>query len=275
MNTANDRASSKSILLVYDSSDVGVEGLAEAIGRGLAESGSVRLQPVHDGPLAQRPDLLVVGGPADAGLSPTLRGFLDSLPKGGLRGVDAAAFGTYRGRRKLFSKPAAEQARGRLRAGGCQVIVEPASFKLDGDSRQTARTSRRDRDIAPAEWAEAWGRYVALRVKRGVDGSWPICEFKVGETGAELFLDSHFRLWLRIGDSSNTLEPWGDRRSCIDRSIVRTWERAHNGHTVRVVRERARWFAGFRPTHYRVLVDEELAAEGVLQLMSFRSRRND
>jgi hypothetical protein len=258
------------VLVVFDTTEPGVAGVAQAIAAGLEELGSVRLLPAAVTQIAEAPDLLVAGGPADAGLGPDLGAFLGSVPGGSLKGVPATAFCVYRRGKRLMTRSAASQAAGRLGRAGCQIIMEPACFQI-GDAAGSRIRVRTAPKAVPAEFAESWGRHIARRVLRGMDGA-TMCEFQVGGVPAEVFMDGHWLLRLRVGREVRSLEPLRDRKSWIDPAVLRTWDEEVNGHSIRIERLRTRWLPAIRPTRLTVLVDGEFAAEQEYQLLSLRRR---
>ena len=104
-----------------------------------------------------------------------------------------------------------------------------------------------------------------------MDGT-TLCEFRVGEVPAEVFMASSWRLWLRVGRELRCLEPWRDRKTWIYRGVLRTWDEEVNGHSIRVESTRARWFPALRPTRLTVVVDGQPAAQQEYKLLSLRPR---
>jgi flavodoxin len=145
-------------LVIYDTKFGNTERIAEAIARGAGTIGDVSVSDVGDATtaLAERPDLVLVGGPTQRrGLSPDLRDLLESLPS--LRGVPAASFDTrYRGS-TLFMGSAAREAARRLEKGGARLVAPPESFFID----RAGPLERQGLVSGEVERAEAWGRAVA------------------------------------------------------------------------------------------------------------------
>jgi flavodoxin len=153
-------------LVIYDSKFGNTEKVAEAIGRGAASLGTVRVQSTSEaasdadfGP--GRPDLVILGGPThNHGVSKVLRAFLDSMPAS-LQGLPAAAFDTrYRGP-SLVMGSAASGADKALRGSGSRTVATPESFFIVRGGpleKQTLELGELDR-------AEAWGRTVATAAR--------------------------------------------------------------------------------------------------------------
>ena len=146
-------------VVIYDTKFGNTAKIAEAIARGAGARGSVRVLDTAEAAqsLAERPHLLIVGGPTQKrGPSPALRGFVDALPPS-LRGVPVATFDTrYRGATWLMGSAAAEAAR-RLGKAGSRTTAPPESFfiarggPLEGQGLEAGELER----------AEGWGRVVA------------------------------------------------------------------------------------------------------------------
>lgn len=153
-----------SSVVVYDSHYGNTEHVARAIASGLAEHGGVELMAAYvaltDPPAW--PELIVIGGPTQRhGMSPTLRAFLDALPRDALVGRRAALFDTRYRMAALLSGSSASQTVGRLRRSGCKLVVPPQSFFIERD-RPGEGQSRRHRleHLEPGELERAaeWGR---------------------------------------------------------------------------------------------------------------------
>jgi flavodoxin len=146
-------------VVVYDTKFGNTEKIAQAIARGAGAHGRVQVMDTAEaaGPLAERPDLLLIGGPTQRrGPSPALRVFVDALPPS-LRGVPATAFDTrYRGATVFLGSAAVEAAKRLARAGGT-LVAPPESFFM---SRKGAM-ERQELEAGELERAEAWGRAVA------------------------------------------------------------------------------------------------------------------
>jgi flavodoxin len=159
-------------VVIYDSSFGNTARIAQAIGRGAATLGDVRVLSVGDagGGLAQ-PDLLLVGGPTQHHrTSPELRTFLEALPRRSLQRVPAASFDTRYRMAAFLSGSAAKEAAGRLRRAGCQLVAPPQSFFMEkdvprkGEKRRHALEGLEEGEI---DRAEEWGRSVATAALRG------------------------------------------------------------------------------------------------------------
>jgi flavodoxin len=149
-------------VVIYDSKFGNTARIADAIARGLAAAGSVRVINAGDAvpAFAERPDLLVVGGPTQRrGMSPALRQLVEALPQG-LRGVPAASFDTrYRGATLLMGSAAAEAAKRLAKAGG-RLVAQPASFFI----ARSGPIERQGLEAGELERAEAWAAGLAAAV---------------------------------------------------------------------------------------------------------------
>lgn len=145
-------------VVIYDTKFGNTEKVAEAIARGAGTLGSVRVMDTAEaaGPLAERPDLLIVGGPTQKrGPSPALRGFVDALPAS-LQDVPAASFDTrYRGATWLMGSAATEAAK-RLGKAGSRSVAPPESFFI----ARGGPLELQGLEAGELERAEAWGRAV-------------------------------------------------------------------------------------------------------------------
>jgi len=150
-------------VVIYDSKFGNTEKVAQAIGRGLSALGDVRVMSTGEATLAERPDLLLLGGPTQKrGASPALRDFMDALPAA-LRGVPAAPFDTrYRGATWLMGSAAAHVAKAVREAGG-DVIAEPESFFIV----RKGPMERQTLEPGEIERAEQWAAAVAAAVDGG------------------------------------------------------------------------------------------------------------
>jgi flavodoxin len=153
--------------VIYDTKYGNTARIAQAIAHGAGTRGSVRVFDTTEAvePLAERPDLLVVGGPTQRrGLSPALRRLLDTLPPG-LHGVPAASFDTrYRQAAWLTGSAAIEIAK-RLGKARSRLAAPPESFFIarGGPLEQQAL------EAGELERAEDWGRVVGAAVASRVD----------------------------------------------------------------------------------------------------------
>jgi hypothetical protein len=162
-----------STLVVYESMFGNTRTIAEAVARGLANAGEVRVVEVGEaGDLPQDLDLLVVGGPTHAfGMSrpqsradarskaadhhvvsegPGLREWIAALPRQ-RRAIPAAVFDTKV--RKPFTGSAGKGAAKALKAAGFRLVVEPADFGVVGTPGPL--------EDGEVERAERWGAEVA------------------------------------------------------------------------------------------------------------------
>ncbi len=146
-------------VVVYDTKFGNTERIAKAIERGVSTLGNALAMDTAGAgrPLAQRPDLLLIGGPTQRrGMSPALRDFVDALPAG-LKDVPAASFDTrYRGATWLMGSAAAEAAKRLGKAGG-RLVATPESFFIG----RGGPLERQGLEGGELERAEAWGRAVA------------------------------------------------------------------------------------------------------------------
>jgi flavodoxin len=154
-------------VVIYDSKFGNTERIAEAIGRGAGALGNVRVMSTAEaaavtGTLAERPDLLLLGGPTQKrGPSPALRAFMDVLPAP-LRGVPAASFDTrYRGPLLLMGSAAAGVAKVLAKAGS-EAVAPPESFFM----QRGGPLERQQLESGEVERAEAWGHAVAIATAR-------------------------------------------------------------------------------------------------------------
>jgi flavodoxin len=152
-------------LVVYDTKFGNTERIAEAIARGAGTLGSVHVMDIAEAaqPLAERPDLLLVGGPTQRrGPSPALRDFVEALPPS-LQDVPAASFDTrYRGSTLLMGSAASAAANGLRKAGG-GLVAPPESFFI----ARGGPLERQGLEPGELERAEGWGRAVAAAAHNG------------------------------------------------------------------------------------------------------------
>jgi hypothetical protein len=73
--------------------------------------------------------------------------------------------------------------------------------------------------------------------------------------------DWNGRAELAVGDETYPLQsPW-NLRTHFSLSTRRSWNRRVGDHQVEIVKDRKRWFAGFRPAVFSVLVDGNLVTQ--------------
>jgi flavodoxin len=148
-------------VILYDSKFGNTERVAEAIARGAGTHGRVRLVHADEtpGPLFERPDLLLVGGPTQRrGMSPGLARFIDDLRPGTLRDIPAAAFDTrYRGGAWLMGSAARDASKAMSRADG-RLVATPESFFIGRKGAMEVQQL----EAGELERAEAWGRALAV-----------------------------------------------------------------------------------------------------------------
>ena len=149
-------------VVIYDSKFGNTEKVAQAITRGAATLGDVRVlhsAEAMSGSLAMtgRPNLLLIGGPThNRNASAGLRALLGSLPAV-LRGVPAACFDTRYGGPTWVMGSAAAAAAKTIRTTGAQLVAEPESFFIVRSGPMPLQS------LAPGELerAEQWGAAVA------------------------------------------------------------------------------------------------------------------
>jgi flavodoxin len=155
------------VVVVFDTQFGNTEQIARAIADGIADLGSVDLLPAAGSAGRPRvpPDLLLIGGPTQRhGLSPALRGYLDALPRDGLRNARVATFDTRYRMAPLLSGSAAKDAAGRLRRSGMRLVAAPESFFIERDRPPEGEKRRHGSEqLEPGELerARAWGRRLA------------------------------------------------------------------------------------------------------------------
>jgi len=158
-------------VVVCDSTFGNTTQIAQAIVSGLGEGVSTRIVSASAALEASfgPPDLLLVGGPTQRhGLSPALRAFLETLPRGSLRGVRAATFDTRYHMTALLSGSAAGQAAGHLRQTGCHLVASPESFFMERDVPPKGEKRRHELERlegGEVERAVEWGRRIAAQVQ--------------------------------------------------------------------------------------------------------------
>lgn len=150
------------IAVIYDSKFGNTEKIAEAVGRGVGTLGEVRVMSTAEAvrdvrSLAQRPDLLLLGGPTQKrGASPALRAFVERLPAP-FTGVPTAAFDTrYRGTNWIMGSAAAEVAKAIQKAGG-RIVSPPESFFIV----RRGPMERQQLEEGEIERARQWARSLA------------------------------------------------------------------------------------------------------------------
>lgn len=149
-------------LVVYDSKYGNTEKVAMAIQARLAAAGEARIVTVDEAEeaLADRPELLVVGGPTQRhGASPAMRAFLGGLPRRSLAGVRSAAFDTRYNMSTALSGSAARRIAQALRRAGSTATVAPESFFVTRDDpKAPEKRPPEDVELQPGELerAAAW-----------------------------------------------------------------------------------------------------------------------
>jgi flavodoxin len=152
-------------VVVYDSKFGNTEKIADAIARGVGSLGTVSVMDTAEAVErpAERPDLLLVGGPTQKrAATPALRDFIDPLPPT-LDGVPVAAFDTrYRGSTWLMGSAAADAAKV-LRKSGTVVVAPPTSFYI----KRGGPLELQGLEPGEIERAEEWGRSVGTAISTG------------------------------------------------------------------------------------------------------------
>lgn len=112
-------------------------------------------------------DLLVVGGPTHVhGMSAPMRDFVESLERGALSGVMAAAFDTrYAGSRFITGSAALGIAR-HLRRAGARIVLPPESFfVVKSDKPEDTRLAEGEQERA-VRWAAALLHETAVAIEQ-------------------------------------------------------------------------------------------------------------
>ena len=118
-------------LIIYDSTFGNTAQLAQAMTDKLGEHGAARIALANEAGLTEVNDidLLLVGGPTQRhGLSPSMKTFLEGLPRRTLQGIHAGAFDTRYHMSAWKSGSAAHRLASKLKRAGASLIVEPESF---------------------------------------------------------------------------------------------------------------------------------------------------
>jgi flavodoxin len=154
-------------VVVFETQFGNTEQVARAIAQGLADLGPVDVLAVSEA--AGRPDtppaLLLIGGPTQRhGMSPTLRAFVDALPRDRLRNTRVATFDTRYRMAPLLSGSAAKEVAGRLRRSGFRLVAAPESFFIERDrppDGEKRRHGSEQLEPGEVERAREWGRRLA------------------------------------------------------------------------------------------------------------------
>jgi flavodoxin len=152
-------------VVIYDTKFGNTARIAQAIARGVGTLGSVRVMDTVEAAQsgAERPDLLLVGGPTQKrAMSPGLRDFVEALPPS-LQGIPTASFDTrYRGS-TLFMGSAANDATKLLRKAAGRLVAPPESFFI----RRGGPLELQTLEPGEIERAESWGRAVGAALNGG------------------------------------------------------------------------------------------------------------
>jgi flavodoxin I len=122
-------------LVVYDSTFGNTGQIARTIASALGEYGMVRLLRISDAHSLDTHDVdvLIVGGPTQRhGLSPTLRGLFERVPREAFSGLSAVAFDTRYPMLTWKSGSAAGRIASKMKRAGASLLLSPESFFVSG-----------------------------------------------------------------------------------------------------------------------------------------------
>lgn len=122
-------------IVVYASRYGNTQRIAEAIADGIRAHGSVELMPIEKASTVfdGEADLVVIGCPTEGHMmTPAIRQFFDGLSGEAFKGVAAAAFDTRVDWPRWLSGSAGSGISDRLHKLGADVIVQQASFIVEG-----------------------------------------------------------------------------------------------------------------------------------------------
>ncbi|HSB65492.1 MAG TPA: flavodoxin domain-containing protein [Anaerolineales bacterium] len=151
-------------LIVYDSLYGNTEVIAQIIKHTLEQYGQVEIGKVGAVGLDQLKGIqvLVVGSPTQRFISTaSMKTFLDSIPKAGLKGVQVAAFDTRLTQAEIDKNPplpffvrifgyAARRIASQLKKKGGELVVPPEGFLVEGMKGPLVK--------GEVERAESWAR---------------------------------------------------------------------------------------------------------------------
>ncbi len=117
-------------LVVYDTLHGNTRAIARAIGDALASGATVQVAHASEAaPLLKGASLLVIGGPTHGrGMSVAMKTLMETVARGALTGVPAAAFDTRFRMPQWLAGSAADAIATRLTAAGCRLLLPPESF---------------------------------------------------------------------------------------------------------------------------------------------------
>ena len=117
-------------VVIYASRSGNTKKVADAVAEILGERGLVEVHSVDDAPKDLRPfDLVVIGGPTEAhGMTPPMKGYLDSIEASTINAKSCAAFDTRLAWPRLLSGSAAEGIARWLREHDANLVASPESF---------------------------------------------------------------------------------------------------------------------------------------------------
>ncbi len=154
-----------SVLVIYDSRFGNTEQVARTIAAELGPASDVRIVRAGEmSPLElDEVDLLVVGAPTEHhGTPPVVRHLLEDVRGGTLAGVEAVAFDTRLHHAKWRTGSAASTIADDLRQLGCELLVPPESFFVEGRGGPL--------EDAELDRARTWAREVAVRLGERLSG---------------------------------------------------------------------------------------------------------
>lgn len=144
-------------LVIYASRSGNTKKVADAVAEVLGERGLIEVHSVDDAPKDLRPfDLVVIGGPTEAhGMTPPMKGYLDSIEASTINAKSCAAYDTRLAWPRLLSGSAAEGIAGWLRGHDANLVASPESFIV---------STKPELQTGELERAERWARSIAQLV---------------------------------------------------------------------------------------------------------------
>ena len=141
-------------VVIYASRSGNTKKVADAVAEVLGERGTVEIHSVDDAPKDLRPfDLVVIGGPTEAhGMTPPMKGYLDSIEASSIHAKSCAAFDTRLAWPRLLSGSAAEGIARWLREHDASLVASPESFIV---------STKPELQPGELEHAHRWARAVA------------------------------------------------------------------------------------------------------------------
>lgn len=160
-------------LVLYDSKYGNTEQLARTIADRIGALRVMRIEDVEANELASC-GLLIVGGPTHVhGMSVTMRDFVESLSRGALEGVPAAAFDTRYSGSRLLTGSAAHSIARHLRRAGAHVVLPPESFfVVKGKEDKPEETRLLDGELERARtWTVTLLHEAAIALEQAASGT--------------------------------------------------------------------------------------------------------